>query len=37
MGALTGKLEAFKNPKVAKPGYVDGKNTFAFDPTRFNM
>lgn len=37
MGALTDKLAAFKNPRLTKPGYVDGKTSFAFDPTRFNM
>lgn len=39
MGALTEKLAAFKNAgkKPVNGGYVDGKTTFAFDPTRFNM
>ena len=37
MGALTEKLAAFKNAarKPANGGYVDGKTTFAFDPSRF--
>ena len=39
MGALTEKLAAFKNAgkKPVNGGYVDGKTSFAFDPTRFNM
>lgn len=37
MGALTEKLAAFKNAntKPANGGFVDGKTTFLFDPTRF--
>jgi hypothetical protein len=39
MGALTQKLAAFRGTttKPVTGGYVDGKSSFAFDPTRFNL
>lgn len=38
MGALTEKLAAFKDSskKAVNGGFVDGKTSFAFDPTRFS-